>query len=102
MCIRDREKRAKDEAERLAATGAGDGFFGGFGGGGGEGEGKGGGENGNHDKKEGEGEDGSQTQEVTDNAEEDVSKFTLKRDVSMCMLLSTHPSGRNRGGWWGW
>ena len=61
------EKKAKEEAERLAATGAGDGFFGGFGGGGGEGEGGEGGENGEQDKKEEEKEkeeqDGTQPQE---------------------------------------
>lgn len=66
------EKKAKDEAERLKATGAGDGFFGGFGGGGdGEGEGgEGGGEGGNGDQenKEQDGQkkeeqDGAQAQE---------------------------------------
>ena len=67
------EKKAKDEAERLAATGAGDGFFGGFGGGGGEGEG-GGGNGDQEDKKEegGEEQDGAQSQDVQD-AQETVS-----------------------------
>ena len=68
------EKKARDEAERLAATGAGDGFFGGFGGGGG---GEGEGEGGNGDKKEGEGgeeQDGAQSQEDAQETQEAVSE----------------------------
>ena len=62
------EKKAKDEAERLAATGAGDGFFGGFGGGGG-------GNGDQEDKKEegGEEQDGAQSQEDVQDAQETVS-----------------------------
>ena len=70
------EKAAKDEAERLAATGAGDGFFGGFGGGGGgEGEGgdeKEGGEGENGDGEEKDKQDGAQPQEQEQDVQETV------------------------------
>ena len=66
------EKKARDEAERLAATGAGDGFFGGFGGGGGgEGEGEGG--NGDKEGEGGEEQDGAQSQEDAQDTQEAVS-----------------------------
>ena len=63
------EKKARDEAERLAATGAGDGFFGGFGGGGEGGSG-------DQESKEGEGgeeQNGAQSQEDTQDSQEAVS-----------------------------
>ena len=68
------EMKAKEEAERLAAMGAGDGFFGGFGGGGGD---EGG--NDNNGSKEGEGEGGgqeggAQSQEDAQNTQEAVSE----------------------------
>ena len=68
------EMKAKEEAERLAAMGAGDGFFGGFGGGGDEGG------NDNNGSKEGEGEGGGQegggahSQEDAQDTQEAVSE----------------------------
>ena len=63
------EKKARDEAERLAATGAGDGFFGGFGGGG---EG-GSGDQESKEKEGGEEQNGAQSQEDTQDSQEAVS-----------------------------
>ena len=67
------EKRAKDEAERLAATGAGDGFFGGFGGGGGEGEAGNGDQESKDEGERGEEQDGAQSQEDAQDTQEAVS-----------------------------